>query len=260
MPKLQKVGDVPGNVLGMLSDLTSKLQHGVRTPVELALFNQGRNPFLPSEQSSFAVDIELKDAQQRARMIMGDNFFGPREATKHLTVKWTLEDLYGLMTIPWSEALLSRVKNTHVLVAGYPMSVMDIQNRTRTQLYYTGPKPWYSVAEFATEERVELGWHLVRKVPARNSKDKTLDEQKALLGQRLSVPKTCLMVYAIIGHFLNTGERLFAKDGVRTNDIYGDNSIHVELFDLQGLGIHHSRPEERRRSLGLSASYRPTEG
>jgi hypothetical protein len=45
MAKQKTVGDVPGNVLGMLSDLKSKLQHGVIQPEELALFNQRKNPF-----------------------------------------------------------------------------------------------------------------------------------------------------------------------------------------------------------------------
>lgn len=53
MAKQKTVGDVPGNVLGMLSDLTSKLQHGVIVPEELALFNQRKNPFpIPTTMKS----------------------------------------------------------------------------------------------------------------------------------------------------------------------------------------------------------------
>jgi hypothetical protein len=43
-PKM--IGDVPGNVLGMLSDLMSKLKAGSLTPRELELFTQRKNPFV----------------------------------------------------------------------------------------------------------------------------------------------------------------------------------------------------------------------
>ncbi|MBU4421783.1 hypothetical protein KKB41_02360 [Patescibacteria group bacterium] len=43
--KREMVGDVPGNVLGMFSDLAHKLQHGSLTPEELSLFLQRKNPF-----------------------------------------------------------------------------------------------------------------------------------------------------------------------------------------------------------------------
>jgi len=43
--KKQIVGDVPGNVLGMMADLCHKLQHGTLTPEELDMFLKGQNPF-----------------------------------------------------------------------------------------------------------------------------------------------------------------------------------------------------------------------
>ena len=52
--KKEMVGDVPGNVLGMLADLAHKLQHGVITPGELAMFLKGENPFL--SQSEIVAD------------------------------------------------------------------------------------------------------------------------------------------------------------------------------------------------------------
>lgn len=43
--KKQMVGNVPGNVLGMLADLNLKLRHGTRTPEQLDKFLKGKNPF-----------------------------------------------------------------------------------------------------------------------------------------------------------------------------------------------------------------------
>lgn len=44
--KVEKIGEVPGNILGMMADLCHKLQHGNRTPEQLDLFLKGQNPFL----------------------------------------------------------------------------------------------------------------------------------------------------------------------------------------------------------------------
>jgi hypothetical protein len=43
--KQEMVGDVPGNVLGMMADLTHKLQHGVILPEEFGRFLKRQNPF-----------------------------------------------------------------------------------------------------------------------------------------------------------------------------------------------------------------------
>ncbi len=43
--KKQMVGDVPGNLLGMLADLLHKIQHGIITVQELARFLKRENPF-----------------------------------------------------------------------------------------------------------------------------------------------------------------------------------------------------------------------
>ncbi|MDD5341323.1 MAG: hypothetical protein PHC97_02690 [Patescibacteria group bacterium] len=47
--KEEMIGDVPGNVLGMLADLNLKLQHGGITPQELGLFLKRKNPFGKSD-------------------------------------------------------------------------------------------------------------------------------------------------------------------------------------------------------------------
>jgi hypothetical protein len=45
MAKQQQIGDVPGNVLGMLADLSHKLQYGNITPYQLECFLKKQNPF-----------------------------------------------------------------------------------------------------------------------------------------------------------------------------------------------------------------------
>jgi len=55
------IGDVPGSVLGMLSDLTLKLQHGAIAPEQLDAFLKGKNPF---EQASDIL-VEWQDFWKR---------------------------------------------------------------------------------------------------------------------------------------------------------------------------------------------------
>lgn len=45
MAKKEQIGDVPGNVLGMLADLNHKLQHGKITPGQLDRFLKKGNPY-----------------------------------------------------------------------------------------------------------------------------------------------------------------------------------------------------------------------
>lgn len=44
--KKEMIGEVPGNVLGMASDLFHKLQHGKIKPIELEFFLKRQNPFI----------------------------------------------------------------------------------------------------------------------------------------------------------------------------------------------------------------------
>lgn len=56
--KKQSVGEVPGNILGMMADLNLKLQHGIRTPQQLDKFLKGENPFLGLDYSRIFAGYE----------------------------------------------------------------------------------------------------------------------------------------------------------------------------------------------------------
>ncbi|MEA3450099.1 MAG: hypothetical protein U9Q85_03970 [Patescibacteria group bacterium] len=49
--KKQRVGEAPGNVLGMLADLMLKLQNGNVTPRQLGRFLKKENPFVEGDFS-----------------------------------------------------------------------------------------------------------------------------------------------------------------------------------------------------------------
>ncbi len=55
--KQEMIGDVPGNVLGMMADLLHKLQHGVISPEELGRFLKKEYPFsLPRTTEELVTD------------------------------------------------------------------------------------------------------------------------------------------------------------------------------------------------------------
>ena len=175
-------------------------------------------------------------SQKRAREIMGRSFFGVEEAIKHFGVNPTPQQLAALSEIPFSEAVLEQSKDTHVLVAVFPLSVLEIRGKVESKLFYD--QSWYNKESFA-KERGEVTWQLVRKTEVANSTSKNWQEQQALLSKDDEVPSAQVMVYTIIGHYLTTGERLFEHIYVRTFSVGSNGSrVVVGLFGSGGLSVN----------------------
>jgi len=189
-------------------------------------------------------------SQKRAREIMGRSFFGVEEAIKHFGVNPTPQQLAALSEIPFSEAVLEQSKDTHVLVAVFPLSVLEIRGKVESKLFYD--QSWYNKKSFA-KERGEVTWQLVRKTEVANSTSKNWQEQQALLSKDDEVPSAQVMVYTIIGHYLTTGERLFEHIYVRTFSVdSGGYRVSVGDFDSGGLGVDVYWDVSRDGGLGVS--------
>jgi len=190
--------------------------------------------------------------QKRAREIMGRNFFGVEEAIKHFGVNPTRQQLAALSEIPFSEAVLEQSKNTHVLVAVFPFSILEIRGKVDSKLFYD--QSWYNKQSFA-KECGEVNWQLILKTPVPDSTYKNWQEQLALLNKDYGVPTAQVMVYTIIGHYLATGERLFENIYVRTSFVgSGGHRVVVGDFGSGGLGVRGWWPGDRRDGLGLSSA------
>jgi len=201
---------------------------------------------------------EATTSQKRAREIMGKNFFGVEEAIKHFGVNPTKQQLDGLAEIPFSEAVLQECKDTHVLVAVFPLSILEIRGKVDSKLFYD--QSWYNREPFA-KDRGDASWQLVRKTLVSGLTSKTWDEQQALLAKSEETPTARVMVYTIIGHFLATGERLFERTYVRCSDIVSDGyRVDVGLFSSSGLGIGNYSDDDRDDDLGLAASRKFQKG
>jgi len=196
--------------------------------------------------------FEPTTSQKRAREIMGKNFFGVEETIQHFGVNPTRQQTLVLSEIPFSEAVLQEAKDTHVLVAVFPLSVLEIRGKMDSKLFYD--QSWYNKESFA-KERGEASWQLVRKTPVDNSVSKNWEEQQALIGEDDEVPTAQVMVYTIIGHYLATGERLFEHIYVRTSSV-GSGGYRVDVGDFApyGLGISSCWGGHRYDLLGVSSA------
>jgi len=177
------------------------------------------------------------EAVKAARKIMRKNFFGVEEAVKHFGVNPTSQQLAALSEIPFSEDMLEKSNDTHILVAVFPLSIIEIRDKVERKLFYKHEDAWYNEQPFA-KEHGEVGWQLVRKTPADNSITKNLQEQQALFDKDDEVPTAQVMVYTIIGHILTTGEHLVERKYAYTSSVdSGGNRIYVSDVGFNGLGI-----------------------
>ncbi len=204
---------------------------------------------------------ELTTSQARAREIMGTNFFGIEEAVKHFGVSLSRRQIAYMSEIPFSEATLEACKDTHLLVAVTPISVVEIRTKMAEVKLPKGQKSflchqdWYDGQAFANEKG-QLEWWLVHKTPVPDSLTKTWEQQQRLLDENIEeTPKAQTMVYAIIGHFLTTGELLFEEVWVRCSDLgSGGCRVDVGRFDAGGLRVNNNWDGYAYGYLGLASS------
>lgn len=223
-------------------------------PIEEALQTPIDDPDMRKRLVRFWLSggYEPTTTQKLAREIMGKNFFGVEEAVQHFGVKPSRAQLSALAEIPFTEAELREVKDTHVLVAVFPLSINEVRGKMTAKLFYD--QSWYNKESFA-KDRGDVSWQLVRKTQVENSTSKTWDEQKALLAKNEETPTARVMVYTIIGHFLATGERLFEKVYVRCSDVDSvGGRVGVGLFDADGLDVDNYWGALRLDFVGVASA------
>jgi hypothetical protein len=196
--------------------------------------------------------FEATTGQKRAREIMGRNMFGIEEAIKYFGVNPSRQQLAVLADIPFTEATLESYKKTHVLVAVFPLSINEIRGKMTSKLFYD--QSWYNGQSFAND-RGDVSWQLVRKMPVKDSTSKTWNEQQALLAKDDETPTARVMVYTIIGHYLATGERLFERIYVRCSDLgSGGFRVYVGRFGSDGLDVSGNWGGNPHGDIGLSSA------
>lgn len=163
-----------------------------------------------------------------ARKIMG-KIFGIEEAISYLKITPTYHQVSSLSEIPFSEALLNETKETHILVAVFPFSIVELL-REHTALFFLDDRlfGWHTWEDMhkSLHKFGEVGWELVRKTPVKCSPWKTWDNQLKLLDKNDKVPTAQIIVYSIIaGHFLNNPLNLY----VRTSSFDNRGNLHITV-------------------------------
>ena len=205
-------------------------------------------------------DFEPSTSQKRARNILGKNMFGIEDAIRHFGVNPSRQQLSYLSVVPFTEdQLFSSRTGGHVLVAMFPMSILDIRGEVDRRLFSHHDDAWYNKQAFA-KDTGEIGWQLVGKVPIADSTNKMWNEQQALLGNdegtpKAHVPKAQVMVYTIIGHFLACRERLFENTSVTCSDLnLNGRRVYVGYFDARGLSLDAWQDNGFNSSIGLASA------
>ncbi|MFC1756535.1 hypothetical protein ACFLZC_00010 [Patescibacteria group bacterium] len=117
----------------------------------------------------------------------GIPMFGVQEAIQHFGIMPTVAQLAILSVIPFSEQELQETKDTHILVAVFPLSVLDVR-KVDNSLFYSSTGGWYESKKFA-KNKGKISWQLVRKTPVEDSTSKNWSEQQTLLGKNDKTPK-----------------------------------------------------------------------
>jgi len=192
--------------------------------------------------------FEPTTSQKRAREIMGRNFFGVEEAIKHFGVNPTYQQLEVLSEIPFSEVVLEQLKDTHVLVAVFPLSISKIHKRN-PDLFSSD---WRD-----SRNKQKVSWQLVYKTPVDDSNSRTWDEQQSLLDKNEETPITQVMVYTIIGHFLVTGEWLFKDVYVCCSGIESDGCRLKVGYTRYRLMVYPAWIGDRYYDTSLASARKP---
>lgn len=191
-------------------------------------------------------------SQARARQIMGQNFHGPDQVMKRFGVWYTEAQLLQLADTLPSEEVLRACKDTHILVAGYPLTGLEIHKRMKQNAY---EQDWYENEDFARKTKVRLRWLLLRKTDVPNSRSKAYRKQTALLDSQEETSIFCEVLFGMNLHFAETGERLHETYCVRCQDVISNGDrVYVGHFGQSGWYVDDGGDGDRNSDIGLASS------
>ena len=185
--------------------------------------------------------VPVTKSYHDAKAIMGTNFLGIEEVEQAFGVKYSSGDRAKIARVTFDEAMLKACAKTHILVAGFPMSVNDVRQKVSgnaARLFYSAlGDAWFEREQFA-QIAVGVRWFLLRKEQVQNSTSKTYGEQEGLIPQGEEIPFARDVVFTTVLMFLATGERLFENVYVRCREVSSHGSrVYIGLFDRGGLSF-----------------------
>jgi hypothetical protein len=202
---------VTGRKAGADREFWAKLTHDEQLFRRVVVFVNGREPGTTEGASAQA------GSYARALEIMGEqNVLGMEKVSEYYRVTFSSEQNSAFAHVQFTESALEACKDSHLLVAGFPLTIPEIRARaprhTFSQKFSGDPRV------FPMEERVGLGWFLLRKGILKDSADTFFSRQVRLLGPLEDLPRACELTYAVILYYLITGRKLFRAYGLRCAD------------------------------------------
>ncbi|MCL5017318.1 MAG: hypothetical protein M1155_01465 [Patescibacteria group bacterium] len=204
--------------------------------------------------------FEPTKSQKAAKEIMGNNFFGIEDAIEHFKLRPTRSEIATLQDVPFSEATLRACKDTHVLVAVFSLSILEmLSNKMLQPLFSVGDTekaPWFKKEKFFWKEG-EVRWCLIRKNPEDDSFNEEWVDQLSRFGMHSDPARVRMAVYAALGHFLKTGERMFAEGMARCAELdESGRRITVGPFKEDGLRIQAWWDDSRAYFVGAASAHK----
>ena len=158
--------------------------------------------------------LRLRASLKLARKIMGPNFIGPKEIYAAFGLPYGENERFELDVIPFQPSTLERCKDTHVLIAVFSLSLIELREREE-KLF--ADQDWSSINSFVSSKGKST-WRFVRKTCVRDSSNNDFAAQRALLSRHEMVPSAHTVAYLAAAYFRIRSEKLFALDAVRCND------------------------------------------
>lgn len=175
---------------------------------------------------------------ERARRIMGKNFFGREENIRCFAIEPSDTRLAFFDRINCSEDFLKKLRRTHILFADMGFSIYDAMN-LRSIRYYN-EKVRTSFDKDVVIRGRQPAWWIVRKRILPNSYNMKLNRQMELIQSYEEIPPAGLMLSVIFGYHFATGKKLFKWGAFRTADTLPylhKTNINIGYFNRRNMNV-----------------------
>jgi len=211
--------------------------------------------------------LEASIYHERARSIMGKNFFGVEDWLTLYGVKFSNRQLREVADFPWDENILNApcpfvkgksVKETHFAflgtdsIKGKPLTVHRWQE-LHPKYFYTS-EIWYEKEKFANESTCSFRWYLMPLEVAPNFIAKTYTEQIAILPVEYEVPLVVEEATKLILYYRKDSTRLNIEQPGRCQDVSDGYHLGVGHRDTYELLLTHIKDDCRYSYVGLALS------
>lgn len=206
---------------------------------------------------------------EQAKKIMGKNFIGPEELSAISSKLGIADPIKSKMRVPeitFPKTTLEREKKNAVLILGISKdkngkSITINSMRARFGIDPKKSEPcfynqdWYVKEKFASKDSLKLGWYLVSKKVAKESKGKNPDVVKKNIQRGQTFPSAVLCAYTFFAYYFHTKANiLWMHDFIWCSDhdnngdqIYVGRYKDPKVVNKNGFNIH--------RRLAISNIY-----